>query len=142
MKGKIKAMTTKIEKTYFVLDEDYQIFFDYLTQEDLGMLIKALYKYEIDGESTEFPVNIEPFYRFICRKLDRDKEEWQNAKEYFKASVLELLKRGYTDKELGELFIDAVSEYACEGGNTTLINEDDAEGIRMMMDFMKKHSIS
>lgn len=70
-------MRTTAEKKSLLLYYDYKAHFDFLTDEQLGRIVRSMLEYEIDGISPEFDEPIlKMTFSFIRSNLDRDKEKW------------------------------------------------------------------
>lgn len=65
------------EKKSLLLYYDYQQHFDFLTDEQVGKIIKSMLSYEIDGVFPEFDEPIMKMtFSFIKSNLDRDKQKF------------------------------------------------------------------
>lgn len=65
------------EKKSLLLYYDYKSHFDFLTDEQLGRLIRSMLEYEVDGVLPEFDETIMKMtFSFIRSNLDRDREKW------------------------------------------------------------------
>lgn len=65
------------EKKSLLLYYDYKSHFDFLTDEQLGRLIRSMLEYEVDGVLPEFDETIlKMTFSFIRSNLDRDREKW------------------------------------------------------------------
>lgn len=65
------------EKKSLLLYYDYKSHFDFLTDEQLGRLIRSMLEYEVDGVLPEFDEPIlKMTFSFIRSNLDRDKQKW------------------------------------------------------------------
>lgn len=65
------------EKKSLLLYYDYKSHFDFLTDEQLGRLIRSMLEYEVDGIYPEFDEPIlKMTFSFIRSNLDRDREKW------------------------------------------------------------------
>lgn len=65
------------EKKSLLLYYDYKSHFDFLTDEQLGRLIRSMLEYEVDGVLPEFDETIlKMTFSFIKSNLDRDREKW------------------------------------------------------------------
>ena len=70
-------MRTTAEKKSLLLYYDYKSHFDFLTDEQVGKIIKAMLSYEIDGVFPEFDEPIlKMTFSFIKSNLDRDKQKY------------------------------------------------------------------
>lgn len=66
-----------MEKASFLIYLDYQEQFELLTDEQAGRLIKAIIKYEKQGEIIELDGTTKMAFSFIKAQLDRDREKYQ-----------------------------------------------------------------
>lgn len=66
-----------MEKASFLIYLDYQEQFELLTDEQAGQLIKAIIKYEKQGETIELDGMTKMAFSFIKTQLDRDREKYQ-----------------------------------------------------------------
>lgn len=65
------------EKKSLLLYYDYKSHFDFLTDEQLGRLIRSMLEYEIDGVLPEFDEPIlKMAFGFIKSNLDRDRQKF------------------------------------------------------------------
>lgn len=65
------------EKKSLLLYYDYKSHFDFLTDEQLGRIVRSMLEYEIDGVSPEFDEPIlKMTFSFIRSNLDRDKQKY------------------------------------------------------------------
>lgn len=70
-------MRTTAEKKSLLLYYDYQQHFNFLTDEQLGRIIRSMLEYEIDGVFPEFDEPIlKMTFSFIKSNLDRDKQKY------------------------------------------------------------------
>ena len=70
-----------MDKASFLIYLDYEEQFNLLTDEQAGQLIKAIIKYEKNGEIVELDKVTKMAFSFIKQQLDRDKEKWQEEKK-------------------------------------------------------------
>lgn len=66
-----------MEKASFLIYLDYQEQFELLTDEQAGQLIKAIIKYEKEGEIIKLDGMTKMAFSFIKTQLDRDREKYQ-----------------------------------------------------------------
>lgn len=65
------------EKKSLLLYYDYKSHFDFLTDEQLGRIVRSMLEYEIDGVLPEFDEPIlKMTFSFIKSNLDRDKQKY------------------------------------------------------------------
>lgn len=65
------------EKKSLLLYYDYKAHFDFLTDEQLGRIVRSMLEYEVDGVLPEFDEPIlKMTFSFIRSNLDRDREKW------------------------------------------------------------------
>lgn len=70
-------MRTTAEKKSLLLYYDYKSHFDFLTDEQLGRIVRSMLEYEVDGVLPEFDEPIlKMTFSFIRSNLDRDREKW------------------------------------------------------------------
>lgn len=74
-------------------------------------------------------------------KVDKDKVEIKGFKPCIKAELhvafLKMLNNGFTDDELGEVFMLAVAEYAHKGGKVRTMKKSDADLIMGLEDLFR-----
>lgn len=69
-------------KNSFVLYYDLKDVFDFLTDEEAGRIIKAVFHYETEGELTVFEDRmLASTYKRITDNLDRNKKKYEKACE-------------------------------------------------------------
>lgn len=69
-------------KNSFVLYYDLKEVFDYLTDEEAGRIIKAVFHYETEGEITYFEDRMmASTYKRITDNLDRNKKKYEKVCE-------------------------------------------------------------
>ena len=69
-------------KKSFILYYDLKEVFDFLTDEEAGKIIKAVFNYEISGELTHFSDRMmASTYKRITDSLDRNKERYRTTCE-------------------------------------------------------------
>lgn len=66
-----------MEKASFLMYLDYEEQFNLLTDEQIGKLIRAIFKYENTGEVEELDGMVKMAFSFIKTQLDRDREKYQ-----------------------------------------------------------------
>lgn len=70
-------MRKTAEKKSLLLYYDYKSHFDFLTDEQVGKIVRAMLEYEVDGIFPEFSEPIMKMtFSFIRSNLDRDREKW------------------------------------------------------------------
>lgn len=69
-----------MDKNSFLIYLDYEEQFNLLTDEQAGKLIKAIIKYEKNGEIIDLDGVTKMAFSFIKAQLDRDREKWQEEK--------------------------------------------------------------
>lgn len=70
-------MRTTAEKKSLLLYYDYKSHFDFLTDEQLGRIVRSMLEYEIDNVLPEFDEPIlKMTFSFIRSNLDRDKQKY------------------------------------------------------------------
>lgn len=70
-------MIITAEKKSLLLYYDYKAHFDFLTDEQLGKIVRAMLEYEIDGVLPEFDETIMKMtFSFVKSNLDRDRKKW------------------------------------------------------------------
>lgn len=68
-------------KNSFVLYTDYFEHFSLLTLEQQGLLINAIFKYQLGEELPEMDMGLKMAFSFIKAQLDRDNEKYKNTCE-------------------------------------------------------------
>lgn len=75
-------------------------------------------------------------------KADKGKVEIKGLKPCIKAELhitfLSLLNNGFTDEDLGEVFMLAVAEYASKGGKVRTMKKSDADLIMEIEDYFSR----
>lgn len=70
-----------MDKISFLMYLDYEEQFNLLTDEQLGMLIRAIMKYEKTHEEPKLEGMMKMAFSFIKAQLDRDREKYNNKCE-------------------------------------------------------------
>lgn len=68
------------EKNSFVLFTENQEIFEYLSDEEAGKLIKAIFRYVTSNEAPELEKNIMPAFIAMKQDIDRNNLKWENTK--------------------------------------------------------------
>lgn len=68
-------------KKSFIMYTDHYRLINKLTDEECGMLLKAVYEYQVNGKITELPPAADMLFGVICNQLDRDNEKWARTVE-------------------------------------------------------------
>lgn len=68
------------DKKSFLIYLDYKEHFDLLTDEQLGMLMRAIMEYESTGKEPKIDGVLKMAFSFIKKQLDRDREKWKEEK--------------------------------------------------------------
>lgn len=70
-------MTITAEKKSLLLYYDYKAHFDFLTDEQVGKIVRSMLEYEIDGVLPELDTPIMKMtFSFVKSNLDRDREKF------------------------------------------------------------------
>ncbi len=70
-------MIITAEKKSLLLYYDYKSHFDFLTDEQVGKIVRAMLEYEVDGVLPEFDETIMKMtFSFVKSNLDRDRKKW------------------------------------------------------------------
>jgi len=65
------------DKKSFLIYLDYEEHFNLLTDEQLGKLMRAIIKYEKNGETSELDQSLKIAFSFIKTQLDIDREKYK-----------------------------------------------------------------
>lgn len=68
------------EKQSFVLYTDLGAHLDKLTNEDAGLLFKAIFKYQTDGLIPELSPAADMLFGVICSQIDRESKKWETVR--------------------------------------------------------------
>lgn len=70
-----------MEKNSFLIYLDYEEQFNLLSNEEIGILIKAIIKYEKTKEVSQLDGMLKMAFSFIKTQLDRDREKYEKKCE-------------------------------------------------------------
>lgn len=70
-----------MEKNSFLIYLDYEEHFNLLSDEELGILIRALIKYEKTGEIPILDSSLKMAFSFIKTQLNKDRKKYENKCE-------------------------------------------------------------
>lgn len=68
------------EKLSFVLYTDLGAHLDKLTNEDAGLLFKAIFKYQTDGLIPDLSPAADMLFGVICSQIDRESKKWETVR--------------------------------------------------------------
>ena len=69
-----------MDKNSFLMYLDYEEQFELLSDEQVGQLMRAIFKYEKTGIIPELEGMLKIAFSFIKTQLDRDREKWKEEK--------------------------------------------------------------
>lgn len=70
-----------MEETSFILYTSYTDILQDLSNEELGLIFKAILVYKTNGQIIDLPKSLLTIFRFIKNQLDIDKQKWEQTKQ-------------------------------------------------------------